>query len=224
MKRLYIVVEGQTEERFVKDVLYPHFLAIDASVTPIVVETRRDRRTGKKIGKGGGRWRDWRRDLRRVLLEQAGAEVRVTTMFDLYGLPDDFPALAAHAHVHDTSARADALEAEMSSDIADTRFIPYLQRHEFEALVLSGLDELELLLDARPDLDGLARLRAEIAGLPPEDVNDGRDTAPSKRLESNIPGYQKTFHGPLVTESVGLAALRASCSRFGAWIARLETP
>ena len=70
---------------------------------------------------------------------------------------------------------------------------------------------------------GLEALQREIMGLSPEDVNDGPDTAPSKRLERLLPGYSKPLHGPLATEGAGLAALREACPRFDGWVRRLES-
>src|SRR5262249_47036635 len=121
LMRLYVLVEGPTEE------------------------TSRDRQ-GRK-SRGGGSWIKWRRDLVRLLNGHTGPGVRFTTMFDLYGLPRDFPGLAEHGSVPDTASRADLLEAALSADIGDFRLIAYLQRHEFEALVLAGLDALAQLLD-----------------------------------------------------------------------------
>lgn len=66
-------------------------------------------------------------------------------------------------------------------------------------------------------------LEREVRGLPPEDVNDGRQTAPSKRLLRHIPSYDKTLCGPLVTSETGIAALRRVCPRFDAWVGALET-
>ncbi|MBW2736989.1 MAG: DUF4276 family protein, partial [Deltaproteobacteria bacterium] len=62
----------------------------------------------------------------------------------------------------------------------------------------------------------------EIGDQPLESVNDGKDTAPSKRLLRHIPGYNKALHGPLAVEHEGLQSLRASCPRFGAWLQTLE--
>ena len=221
MRRVYAVVEGSTEEGFVKAVLRPHLLSLKVAIEPIIVTTKRDRLTGQKLGKGGGRWLHWRDDLKRIIGDQTAPEVRFTTMFDLYGLPSDFPGREKHAAVADTNVRADLLEQELREAIDDVRLIPYLQRHEFEALVVAGLQKLDGLLDAADDVAALKGLQAELAGLQPEDVNDGPETHPSKRL-LRIGGYQKTLHGPLVTEEVGIAVLRAACPRFSAWVAKLE--
>ena len=146
----------------------------------------------------------------------------MTTFFDLYGLPRDFPGLEQHASTPDTSLRCEALQAALAAEFDDPRLIPYVQRHEFEALVLASLSELRELLDAKDDLAGLAELAKQIDGLAPEDINDGDRTAPSKRLQEYIPGYGKTLHGPLVTEQAGLASLRAACPRFDGWLSKLE--
>lgn len=223
MRRLYVVVEGPTEEAFVKKVLGPHLDSVDVWTTPFKVNPSRDPRTGQRRGTGGGQWRIWHRDITRFTKQERSDDVRFTTLFDLYGLPNDFPGLGEHGTVRDTSKRAALLEQRMAEIVADHRFVPYLQRHEMEALVLAGLGELDALLDAERDKSGLAVLREEIGATNPEDVDDGPETAPSKRLMSAIPSYQKSLHGPLVAEQVGLPTLRARCPRFDAWVGRLES-
>lgn len=220
--RLYVLVEGQTEEAFVKRTLGPHLEPKRTFTHPIVVTTSRDQRTGRKIGRGGGRWAQWSRHLSRLMREQSGVEARFTTLFDLYGLPGDFPRLAEHKRVADTERRATLLEHAMAESAGDWRFVPYLQRHEFEALVLAGPQYLEMLLDTKEDIRGVQALRISLKDLPPEDVDDSPENAPSKRLAKYVPSYQKVAHGPLVVDEIGVPALRAVCPRFDAWIARLE--
>jgi hypothetical protein len=217
--RLHVLVEGQTEEQFIRSVVAPHLQMRGIWAFPQIVETSRDR-AGKKRA-GGGDWQKWRRDILRLTREQRGAEVRFTTMFDLYRLPDEFPGLREHAAVRDTARRVELLEAALAADIQDERLIPYLQRHEFEALVLASLDALADVLDPgeRP---GLASLRVIVASVPPEDVDDGPETAPSKRIVAAIPSYRKTLHGSLAVEATGLAKLRAACPRFDGWVGTLE--
>ncbi len=222
MIRLYVVVEGQTEEAFVNGVLAPHLQARSIFTIPLIVTTRRDEFTGAKLGRGGGRWLHWFKDLRRVIGENRGTGVAFTTLFDLYGLPKDFPQLEALSRVTSTLQRAALLETAMHEQFGDHRFIPYIQRHEFEALVLASLDALGGFLDAEDDLKGLEQLRSDLANQAPEDVNDGQHTAPSKRLMARIPSYAKPLHGPLAIEATGIANLRAVCPRFDAWVTRLE--
>ncbi len=123
MIRLYIIVEGGTEQEFVKQLLAPHLSARHVWTTPIEVTTKRDRKTGQKLAKGGGHWKHWRKDICTLMRSNAN-DLRVTSLFDLYGLPEDFPNLAVCAAQRDTVARAKQLEAAMGEDIGDRRFIP----------------------------------------------------------------------------------------------------
>jgi hypothetical protein len=219
--RLYVLVEGQTEEEFVENVMAPHLYRFNVWVHCIVVETSRDAFGRKR--RGGGFWKHWARDLQRLMSEQRGSQARFTTMFDLYGLPADFPELDAHQGLKDTSQRVVLLEAAMSRAMNDDRLVPYIQRHEFEALVLASLDALAELLDESADLSGVASLRVLLRQVTPEDINDGKESAPARRLESAIPAYRKTVHGPLAVAHAGLATLRGKCPRFDAWVSRLES-
>ena len=47
-------------------------------------------------------------------------------------------------------------------------------------------------------------------------------TAPSKRIEALVPGYQKPVMGTLAAQEIGLQTMREACPHFGQWIARLE--
>ncbi len=219
--RLIVVVEGQTEEAFVKDVLGPHLDLLGVYTSATIVGKVIAQRRGHHH-RGGGHFKHWLTDLKRILGRDRSPDLRVTTLFDLYGLPDDFPGLEKHGAEADTCRRCDGLQVALGELVGDRRFIPYLQRHEFEALVLAALPSLAELLDAEDDLSGLRALKTEIGVTPPEEVNDGLETAPSKRLQRHIPGYRKTLHGPDVTADAGLATLRHACTRFNAWVARLE--
>lgn len=88
-------------------------------------------------------------------------------------------------------------------------------------MVLSALDKLAELPEEE-NLQGLEALRVAVGGTAPGDINDDREKAPSKRLLRLIRGPQKTVHGPLALEPIGLIALRQQCPRFCAWIAPLE--
>ena len=220
MTRLYFLVEGPTELEFVKRVLAPHLNAAGIWTYAQAVETSRDALGPKR--RGGGRWKNWARDLGRLTSQQKGADVRFTTMFDLYGLPDDFPALTTYSMERNTVKRADQLEAAMATAVRDHRLIPYIQRHEFEALVLSALGSLAMLFDNAEDIAGVAALRRTLEGEAPEEVNDGEHSAPSKRLIAAIPSYRKTLHGPGAVAEAGLGALRTRCPRFDAWVKKLE--
>ena len=56
----------------------------------------------------------------------------------------------------------------------------------------------------------------------PEFVNDGVDTAPSKRILGAYPQYRKTVDGPLVVREAGLDTIRSSCPHADDWLRELE--
>lgn len=138
-------------------------------------------------------------------------------------MPDDFPGWGFQAGDQDTAARCERLEQALANDIDNWRFCPYIQRHEFEALVLAAQACLGDLFDADDQLSGLARLRSENDGINPEEINDSPATAPSKRLLRQIPGYRKSEDGPDAIEMASLSSVRSHCPRFDAWLTGLET-
>ncbi len=80
MIKLYVLVEGQTEEEFVRLVLEPHLRRHEVWAQSVIVETSRDA-SGRKR-RGGRDWKKWYRDLKR-LTGHKGSDVFFTTMFDL---------------------------------------------------------------------------------------------------------------------------------------------
>jgi hypothetical protein len=228
--QLIIVVEGQTEDNFVSRILAPHLGCFGISTSSTIVGKVKAKARGLSGSgvRGGFRFADWKKDIRNCLTTNSKRQRRVTTLCDLYGLPDDFPGLAFEAGDRNTDDRCARLEREMSSAIGGAeevgiwRFMPYIQRYEFEALVLAAADSLKTVFNAEDQLAGLSALQSEIAGLPPEEINDSPMTAPSKRLLSRIPGYRKPLHGPDAIEEAGLSVVRSQCPRFDQWLSSLE--
>ena len=97
--------------------------------------------------------------------------------------------------------------------------IPYVQRHEFEALLFSdvaGFSTLGLPGIDEPCLESLRRIRHHFDT--PEDINDDQATAPSKRIQALIPRYRKRLHGPLVAEATGWSGYGVSVrGLMGGW-------
>jgi hypothetical protein len=230
--RLIIVVEGPTEANFVRRILAPHLGRFGVVAAPSVVGKAKasDRGLSGSSVRGGYPYADWRRDLRNVLRSDPGRNLRVSTLCDLYGLPDDFPDRGHQPGDANSGWRCARLEQAMVRDIAGSsddcgvwRLIPYIQSHEFEALVLSVSHCLVDLFDADDQRVGLVMLQAEIADIPPEDINDSPLTSLSHRLRRLIPGYRKAVDGPDAIELAGLQAVRSLCPRFDQWLSRLES-
>lgn len=220
--RLNFIVEGQTEEAFVNQILKPHLRHLSIGVSARVVTTSKQR--GAKYRGGLSTYAKARRDITLWTKQDRNKDVRFTTMFDLYGLPTDFPGYTAAAEKDDPYQRVEALEAALGNDISDPRFIPYIQLHEFEALILSDPKQLDTQFENRAD--GIARLVTMASRFPsPEHINDNANTAPSKRIISEIPEYQgsKVSAGPIVAEKIGLSTLRSKCAHFADWLVKLES-
>jgi hypothetical protein len=218
MKRVLILVEGQTEERFVKRLLGPHLESSGIAAIPKIVVTKRAK-GGHQFKGGVLRYEQVRDDIRR-LLGDSGARA-VSTMLDYYGLPGDFPGLnAVTPEIRTPEARAQLVESELASDLGDRRLIPYVSLHEFEALLFSEPAEFDGLF---PGTNGRRRV-AEIRGgyRTPEEINDGRDTHPAARLRRLFPDYDKATIGPVLAQRIGLAKMRAECPHFDGWVKALE--
>ncbi|WP_176331627.1 DUF4276 family protein [Burkholderia vietnamiensis] len=213
MSRVYVLVEGQTEEAFVNELLCLHYARIGLYLTPIIVRT--------SPGYKGGvvSYAKIRPQIEKLCRQDADAHV--TTLFDLYALPGDFPgkANAAYPVAGSGQRKAEFLEAEMARDIGQGNFIPNLLVHEFEALLFTQIEPFEQWTDNDNVLEPLRAVRSVTA---PEDINDDPRTAPSKRILAAMPGYQKTFHGPLIACDIGLDAMRVACPHFGAWLGAIE--
>jgi hypothetical protein len=222
MKRLYLTVEGQTEAAFATRVLTPHLAASNVFLSPPRFTGLHRRRRGR-IPQGGllNTFGHALADMQTWLKEDQSADARFSMMVDLYSLPIDFPDYAAGIAMPTGKAKVDALQQSLSHVIADHRFIPYLQCHEFEALVLADAARIRTVYDvSHAELDALCR---ECEAFPtPEEINLGQHLHPKYRIERRVPGYDANVAGPLLAEDIGLATLRVRCPHFGEWLTRLE--
>ena len=222
--RLHITAEGQTEERYVNGVLVPHL----GNIHQVVADVRAVK-TGRKRGRDyrGGLlvYEVAKRDIRDWMKEEVkNRDAWFTTMFDLYALPSDFPGQAEARLESNPYEKVRILEDALKQDISHRQFIPYIQLHEFEALILADPQKLDS--EYLEHDTAISNLVALVEGKNPEEINDGLDSAPSKRIIAEIPLYerQKATVGPVVVEKIGLAPLRRKCRHFHEWIEKLEFP
>lgn len=228
--RLHITVEGQTEERFVKEVLAPYLAEQEVWADARCVLTSKNNRFGVEY-RGGWRrtsaYSTVKKDICSWMKEDRHPDVRFTTMFDLYALPGDFPGYAKASRETDPYLRVavleEALEKDINGELGDIRFIPYLQLHEFEALILADPRQLEWeFLEHDKPIQRLVDMAAKEGGNP-ELIDDGPTTTPSKRIIAQIPEYggNKATSGPLVAAKIGMPTLCKRCQHFAKWIDRL---
>ena len=217
--RLNMIVEGQTEETFVRDLLLESLARHGVYVQVRCVETRR--KHGRAYRGGITTYAKARRDMQHWLLEDKIAYL--TTMFDLYKLPTEFPGFDHAMNLNDPYQKGYHLESSLAADIANPRFIPYIQLHEFEGLLFSDVQTLDAILTvyhSRSHLTNLQQIRAQFKT--PEEIDDGETTAPSKRLQRLYTSYDKVLFGPLIAQRIGLDRLRQHCPHFHGWMTKLE--
>jgi len=228
MARLLIHVEGQTEEGFVNEVLRDHLVSKGYhSVGARIVGNARLRQR-----RGGIRpWPSVKADIINHLREDP--DCVATTMVDYYALPQGhpggWPGRAESKNQSSIKKKAfrvqDAvhkdLVAEMGGGFDPKRFVPFVVMHEFEGLLFSDCTAFSHSI-GRSDLEvSLRKIREEFST--PEEINDSPETAPSKRVEDLIPGYQKPILGVLAVLEIGLSRIRQECPHFDAWVKNLES-
>lgn len=225
MKYLNIVVEGNSEEAFVNDILVPHFASIEIYVSTRKIRTGWDKQN--QIPKKGGllKYIKYRNEIKRWIESDRDNPIFwYSSMVDLYAFPKDdlSPYKQNIRSISNHYSRVDALEKAILADIKHPRFIPHIQLHEFESLIL--VDPSKLLIMYPDKQNGINRLKKEINGLSPEDINESQHTSPSKRIIKYLPDYeyQKAQVGPLVVGDIGLSNLRSKCPHFNNWITKLE--
>lgn len=215
MKRVLILVEGQTEERFVKRLLTDHLVQHDVCIVPTIVVTKRVK-SGPNFKGGIISYANVRGDILRLLGDTDAA--LVTTMFDFYGLPQSFPGRSQASGIPQDKVLS--VEEALDDDIDDNRFKGYLALHEFEGLLFSSPGEIARALHGQNKEQTLHDIRNSFDT--PEDINDDPATAPSKRILDTFPEYKKSVYGPIIASRIGLSAIRDACPHFDKWISRLE--
>ncbi|KHN52589.1 DUF4276 family protein [Pectobacterium fontis] len=214
MTRINVFVEGQTEETFVRDTLSPYFLRQGIYLNAILAQTSRGHKGGiVSYGKV-------KHQITRLC--QQDNKAWVTTLIDYYGLPTDFPKVGQGKPVNgDIYSWVADLENAFHADIAQPNFIANFLLHEFEALLFCEPEKFADWVDDKKAIEKLHNIK--LAFDSPEFINNSPQTAPSKRILSAIPKYQKTLHGPLIAADIGLDMIRQQCPHFAGWLQRLET-
>lgn len=212
MKRLYILVEGQSEEEFVKTILQPYMATCGVlNVTPILIRT-------SKSGKGGFvNYQHLKNDIKKLLSSDKDDFV-VTMLVDFFRCPD-LPNRESYMAIADHQKRVEEMERCMANDINDRRFIPYIQLHEFEALLFSSNVGFETYFTEQQN-NMTSSIIADYSN--PEDINSSPENAPSKRLLHINPAYEKVIEGNLIALEIGISTILGKCKRFREWIENLK--
>ena len=215
MKRIVVICEGPTEKEFCDTILSPYFAPQGIYLNAPLI----------KHSHGGiVPWLLLQRQINIHLRVERNAYV--TTMIDYYGITSkhNFPLWEDARQEPNIYKRMAILEQGMKDDVEEelrSRFIPYIQLHEFEGLLFSNVDVFESVIP-KGDLIGLEELKQTAATYDnPELINNSPETSPSHRLARIVKGYDKVVYGNYLAESIGLNKIRERCPRFNYWIESL---
>ncbi|MFR9650123.1 MAG: DUF4276 family protein [Rikenellaceae bacterium] len=213
MKRLYIIVEGHTEQYFINNVLRPYLNRFNIyAVTPILVNT-------SKTGKGGlSNYEHLRNNITAILKQEQGDDIVVTTMIDFFKIPTSTPSYIASMAIQTKKGQVSNFESAIDRDINDRRFFSYIQIHEFEALLFANNRGFEELYS-----DEVSSQTGSIVSdySNPEDINSSPQSAPSKRILSIVKKYNKKVDGSIIALEVGIDDMLKRCPHFREWVEQL---
>ncbi|MFC1636570.1 DUF4276 family protein [Planctomycetota bacterium] len=215
MSNVKILVEGPTEVLFVKEILKPYFHKKGIFVKPILFQ----------VDGGVPKYSRSQREILNTI--KSDRSCFCTTLVDFYGLPRGWPgrkdADSCKTYLHKATSVEKAIFADicvqLGSSFNESRFIPYVQMHEFEALLFS--DTSVLAASNSTISSHLERILQSFSC--PEEINDNYNTCPSRQIKQHIEDYVKTVNGIIAAQKIGLETMRRECPHFNDWIRKLES-
>ncbi len=211
------IVEGKTEQDFIRKVVAPYLHNKGIYITPVQVS--------KPGGKGGDvKFSRVKNDFHNHLSQRS--DTLVTTFLDLYGLKEwpDLDAVKLEPNYENMierlySSTDKALKEIFDSRTVEQRIIPFFAIYEFEALLFSSPEKLaEKLACSHESISRILTACKE-----PEQINNSPQTAPSKRLNTLAPRghFKKASEGVAIASEIGIDTMREKCPQFNQWLERL---
>ncbi len=221
--------EGQTEQGFCTQVLQPHLFPYGDGLIHTLAVGEKDHH--HLYGLGTNKKYQGAKGVRQFIInsinDRQGRNVYFSTFFDLYALPRDFPGKAANTrNSANPTSFVVALEAAFRKDINHHRFIPNLLLHEYETILFADPDKFRVSFEnCDREIQELKNIAASVPSI--EHINDGKETAPSKRIisvfgDDRYRGMKATA-GPDIAAAIGLPRIRGACPHFDGWLEQLET-
>jgi len=214
MSSLNIHTEGHCESEFAKKHLKPYLLNCGYDQVSIM-----SNRTSPRHSGGISTYPQFRKNT--VRLGGRGYFI-VTTMIDYYRLPQDFPGMDTLPTTSNPRDKISHLEDKLSEDLHElsSNFIPYIQLHEFEALLFTDIETIDDILKINresrlSDLTSILHRYGEA-----ENINTNK--GPAKHLTELYPNYGKRTEGLLIADRIGLDSMREKCPHFNEWLNKLE--
>lgn len=210
MKTVIIICEGPTEEVFCSNLLSQYL--------------QNSCRIEIRLLGGNCNWQRIKDMVEKALKQRKNA--LVTTFFDYYGVKTKkFPNWKETVGINKANVREriEILESGMLEGIDSNlryRFIPYVQLHEFEALLFNNIEVFDEMFEFEQyDRAELLNIFNEFPD--PEMIDQGTETSPSHRLIKIIPAYRKVIQGNAIAEKIGIEQIRQKNKHFNDWIEQL---
>lgn len=210
MKTVIIICEGPTEDVFCSNLLSQYL--------------QNSCRIEIRLLGGNCNWQRIKDMAEKALKQQKNA--LVTTFFDYYGVKTKkFPNWKETLGINKANVREriEILENGMLEEIDSNlryRFIPYVQLHEFEALLFNNIEVFDEMFEFEQyDRAELLNVFNEFPD--PEMIDQGTETSPSHRLIKIIPAYRKVIQGNAIAEKIGIEQIRQKNKHFNDWIEQL---
>ena len=142
-------------------------------------------------------------DIVRLLKQDSAEDAFFTSMIDLYAVHKGFPGVGeTEQYRNNPYRRVEVLEESWARETNDSRFIPHIQLHEYEAYLFSDVSVLSRYYEnQRRAIRQLEEIADGFGS--PELIDDGPGTAPSKRI-------------------IAQSRIRRRCPYFDKWIDRLQ--
>jgi hypothetical protein len=216
MNRVLVLVEGDTELSFVDDILCPEFAKKGIFLSSTLF---------RKKHKGSFGYQNCQKRIVNYMREDSS--IYVATFVDYYKLPKDWPGRIESQTCHNYIDKAQKIEQALLEDIViqmgdnwnHAQFIPYIQMHEFEALLFS---DISILAESNTRIsDSFTKILESFSCS--EEINDNFDTCPSRRIKQHIKNYDKRIDGIIAAQKIGLRKMREKCPHFNEWITKLES-
>lgn len=219
-----VVVEGPTENRFIKQLLAPYWGTRNIFVNAPIIRTKVDEQHGKVYKGGDIRFERMKRQIENFLKQRK--DVIVASFVDFYGIKE-WPGLELIQKTntpeqianHLNSNAFEIIASEYDAWQARQRYFPFTAVHEFETLLFSDSQILasELSISLKTVEDVLTQFGS------PEAINNSYETAPSKRLEAWTNGlYGKITNGIVIAQKIGIEKMRQKCPLFDTWMKSIE--
>jgi len=210
------LVEGQTENIFVRDLIQPYLANRSVFITSNLLS---------KPGQKGGdvKFSRAQRDIGSRLKQRP--DTWVTLFVDYYGIDGDWPGYQRSKEATSHISKAQIMNESTAEKVnelfgahdSETRFIPYISMFEIEALLFSDVAMLaDKLKVKRHQVDTV------LAQCEPEQINDSPHGAPSKRLQVLSKPFKKTVTGIDIARAIGIHKMLDACPLFNSWIRTLE--